>query len=74
MIPDVQIRDSGIRHQIFFSMANRSSPPFAIKTDRAPAEVPTPRLQSVDIDEPADWFMAESLLMRVVAGETLPEA
>ncbi len=34
----------------------------------------TPRLQSVDIDEPADWFMAESLLMRVVAGETLPEA
>jgi CMP-N-acetylneuraminic acid synthetase len=34
----------------------------------------TPRLQSVDIDEPADWFMAESLLMRVVAGEVLPEA
>lgn len=34
----------------------------------------TPRLQSVDIDEPADWFMAESLLMRVVAGEFLPEA
>jgi len=34
----------------------------------------TPRLQSVDIDEPADWFMAESLLMRVVAGEELPEA
>lgn len=34
----------------------------------------TPRLQSVDIDEPADWFMAESLLMRVVAGEILPEA
>lgn len=34
----------------------------------------TPRLQSVDIDEPADWFMAESLLMRVVTGEVLPEA
>ena len=34
----------------------------------------TPRLQSVDIDEPADWFMAESLLMRVVAGDILPEA
>ena len=34
----------------------------------------TPRLESVDIDEPADWFMAESLLMRLVAGETLPEA
>jgi len=39
-----------------------------------PILFPTPRLQSVDIDEPADWFMAESLLMRVVAGETLPEA
>ena len=33
----------------------------------------TPRLESVDIDEKSDWFMAESLLMRVVAGETLPE-
>ena len=32
----------------------------------------TPRLESVDIDEPHDWFMAESLLMRVAAGETLP--
>jgi len=33
----------------------------------------TPPLESVDIDEPEDWFMAESLLMRVAAGETLPE-
>ena len=33
----------------------------------------TPRLQSVDIDEPSDWFMAESLLKRVAAGESLPE-
>ncbi len=33
----------------------------------------TPRLESVDIDEPADWYMAESLLMRVAAGETLPK-
>lgn len=33
----------------------------------------TPRLQSVDIDEPSDWFMAESLLMRLAAGEALPE-
>jgi len=41
---------------------------------RKPLLFATPRLQSVDIDEPADWFMAESLLMRVVAGETLPEA
>lgn len=34
----------------------------------------TPRLESVDIDEPSDWFIAESLLRRVAAGETLPES
>ncbi len=33
----------------------------------------TPRLESVDIDEPSDWFVAESLLQRVAAGELLPE-
>lgn len=34
----------------------------------------TPRLESVDIDEPSDWFIAESLLRRVAAGEALPES
>lgn len=34
-----------------------------------PAMFETPSLQSVDIDEPADWYMAESLLMRVAAGD-----
>lgn len=34
----------------------------------------TPFLESVDIDEPYDWFIAESLLLRVAAGETLPES
>lgn len=34
----------------------------------------TPPLESVDIDEPADWFIAESLLMRLVEGEKLPES
>ena len=33
----------------------------------------TPRLESVDIDEQSDWYMAESLLMRVAAGEALPK-
>lgn len=33
----------------------------------------TPRLESVDIDEQSDWFMAESLLLRVAAGELLPD-
>jgi hypothetical protein len=27
----------------------------------------------VDIDEAADWFIADALLRRVVAGEALPE-
>ena len=33
----------------------------------------TPKLESVDIDEKSDWFIAESLLMRLAAGEALPE-
>jgi CMP-N-acetylneuraminic acid synthetase len=33
----------------------------------------TPRLESVDIDEKSDWFKAESLLMRLVAGESIPK-
>lgn len=32
----------------------------------------TPKLESVDIDDPSDWFIAESLLSRVSCGETLP--
>lgn len=32
----------------------------------------TPALESVDIDEKSDWFVAESLLMRIAAGEKLP--
>lgn len=41
---------------------------------RNPLLFPTPKLESVDIDEPADWFIAESLLLRVAAGEALPTA
>tara|TARA_R110000765_G_scaffold420136_4_gene524884 strand:- start:1416 stop:2129 length:714 start_codon:yes stop_codon:yes gene_type:complete len=40
---------------------------------RKPILFPTPKLESVDIDEISDWFIAESLLMRVAAGEKLPE-
>jgi len=38
-----------------------------------PLLFPTPKLEAVDIDEPADWFIAESLLKRVAAGEVLPK-
>lgn len=34
----------------------------------------TPRLESVDIDDGSDWFIAEALLARVAAGEALPES
>jgi len=33
----------------------------------------TPPLESVDIDEVEDWFMAEALLMRIKDGTSLPE-
>lgn len=39
---------------------------------RKPILFETPRLESIDIDEQSDWFIAESLLLRVAAGETLP--
>lgn len=39
---------------------------------KAPLMYATPKLESVDIDEKPDWFMAEALLMRVAAGEELP--
>lgn len=34
----------------------------------------TPALESVDIDEPSDWFIAESLLQRIADGQSLPES
>lgn len=34
----------------------------------------TPRLESIDIDDPSDWFIAESLLQRLAAGESLPDS
>ena len=40
---------------------------------KMPVLFETPQLESVDIDEPADWTIAESLLMRVAAGENLKE-
>lgn len=41
---------------------------------RRPGLFVSPALESVDIDEPADWFVAESLLLRVAAGTLLPES
>ena len=38
-----------------------------------PGMFETPALESVDIDEPSDWYMAESLLLRIRNGQTLPK-
>ncbi|MEM8770349.1 MAG: acylneuraminate cytidylyltransferase family protein [Pseudomonadota bacterium] len=38
-----------------------------------PVMYETPAIESVDIDEPSDWYIAESLLMRVANGELPPE-
>lgn len=38
-----------------------------------PILLETGKLESVDIDDPADWYMAEALAMRVARGESLPE-
>ena len=38
-----------------------------------PILFPTPQIQSVDIDEPADWFIAEALLTRLANGDDFPE-
>lgn len=45
----------------------------AARIGSTPLMVVTPRLESVDIDEVWDWYMAESLLIRVAAGEDLPK-
>ncbi|MEL6725970.1 MAG: acylneuraminate cytidylyltransferase family protein [Pseudomonadota bacterium] len=41
---------------------------------KQPMLFPTPKLESIDIDEPADWFIAESLLRRIAVGEEIPRA
>ncbi len=45
----------------------------ATRIGHKPLLFETPRLESVDIDEPSDWFMAEALLMRVAGGAELPQ-
>ncbi|MCR9079151.1 MAG: acylneuraminate cytidylyltransferase family protein [Hyphomonadaceae bacterium] len=46
----------------------------AARIGKSPILFETPVLESVDIDEPSDWFIAESLLQRIANGEALPES
>jgi CMP-N-acetylneuraminic acid synthetase len=61
-------------NSVFYVFDARSFEATGARIGEKPEMFITPPLESVDIDEPADWFMAESLLMRVARGETLPEA
>lgn len=77
--PDNLIRTQDLppymeENSVCYLFTGKSFASTGARIGKKPLLYATPRLQSVDIDEPADWFMAESLLMRVVAGETLPEA
>lgn len=56
---------------IFSKSSFKSS---AARIGQKPVLFETPALESVDIDEPSDWFMAESLLLRLTTGESLPES
>lgn len=60
-------------NSVAYLFTSRSFESTRARIGSAPKMLETPPLESVDIDEPSDWFMAESLLMRIAAGEQLPE-
>lgn len=55
-----------------FSKASFSAT--AARIGQQPRLFVSPALESVDIDERSDWFVAESLLQRVASGALLPES
>lgn len=61
-------------NSVFYAFSKASFQSTHARIGTSPEMFVTPPLESVDIDEPEDWFMAESLLMRVANGEELPEA
>ncbi|MEO1659115.1 MAG: acylneuraminate cytidylyltransferase family protein [Pseudomonadota bacterium] len=61
-------------NSVFYAFSKESFALTNARIGQHPEMFETPQLESVDIDEPADWFMAESLLMRVAAGEELPKS
>lgn len=61
-------------NSVFYAFTEKSFAQTNARIGARPIMFETPFLESVDIDEPYDWFIAESLLMRTAAGETLPES
>jgi CMP-N-acetylneuraminic acid synthetase len=41
---------------------------------RHPVMFETPAVESIDIDEPADWYIAETLLQRIATGRIPPRS
>lgn len=61
-------------NSVFYIFTGDSFARTGARIGERPHMFETPFLESVDIDEPYDWFIAESLLLRLAAGEPLPES
>ncbi|MCQ8185145.1 acylneuraminate cytidylyltransferase family protein [Parvularcula maris] len=59
-------------NSVFYAFSAESFAATGARIGLRPELYVTPPLESVDIDEVADWFVAESLLQRVARGEELP--
>ncbi len=75
--PDNLIRTQDLppyyeENSVFYVFTGDSFAVNGARIGRKPILFETPPLESVDIDEQEDWFVAESLLQRVAAGESLP--
>lgn len=76
--PDNLIRTQDLppyfeENSVFYIFTGHSFSATGARIGRTPSMYVTPPLESVDIDEPEDWFVAESLLQRLARGEALPE-
>ncbi|MEM1381204.1 MAG: acylneuraminate cytidylyltransferase family protein [Pseudomonadota bacterium] len=60
-------------NSVFYIFTGDSFAATNARIGEKPSMYVTPPLESVDIDEPEDWFMAESLLQRIARGEALPK-
>lgn len=75
--PDNLIRTQDLppyfeENSVGYFFSGKSFKETSARIGRSPIMYTTPALESVDIDEITDWFVAESLLMRVAEGVTLP--
>lgn len=60
-------------NSVFYLFTADSFASTGARIGKTPLLYETPLLESVDIDEPSEWFLAEALLKRVATGEALPQ-